>query len=211
MKIGDNLSEIMKKGKFDTEFLAMLCEIQKVILEGIMLNETFVGMWEVSRLAEALNVEEEELAPQAVSQSTGLGFIGRIVGILRTGGQNPRAGILLNVGNHVSRPFWSTSCRTHFILGDRTEIIFPKCLTHILTARHCCIYSTLNNVDRYNSMVQALGCGFKFCHTKLDCSNTSNKYYVLLPRIMKYIEMLTRKKHERLPSIPHAEIRRRRM
>ena len=175
MKIGDNLSEIMKKRRFDAEFLAMLCEIEKVVLEAIMLNETSVGMWEVSRLAEALNVEEEELAPQAVSQSSGLGFIGRIVGILRSGGQNPRTGILLNVGNYVSRPFWSTSCRTHFILGDRTKIIFPKCLTHILTARHCCIYPTLNNVHRYSNLVKALGCGFKFCHTKLDCSNTSNK------------------------------------
>ena len=206
MKIGDKLSTIMKKGNFDAQFLGMLCKMESGKIQEIMLNETSIGIREISLLAAAMNVDEYELVTQSDALCVGSGFIGKIVGILRSEGQKPKIGILVNVGAHVSRPYWSKYSRTHFLIGDKIKIITPRCLTHIIQAWHCCIYQSLENICRYDTLAKAIGCGFKFCDTKLNCSHTNNKYFLELPRIGKHTDKHTIKLNNELPPVPTKEI-----
>ena len=140
MKIGDKSSTIMKRGNFDAKFLGMVCEMKSGKIQENMLNETSIGIREISLLAAAMNVDEYELVTQSDSLCVGSGFLGKIVGIVRSEGQKPKIGILVNVGGHIARPYWPKYSRSHFLLGDRIEIIPPRCLTHIIQARHCCIF-----------------------------------------------------------------------
>ena len=106
MKIGDKLTTIMNRGKFDAEFLGMLCDMESEKIQKIMLNETSIGIREISLLAAAVNVDEYELVTQSDSLCVGSGFIGKIVGIVRCEGQEPKIGILVNVCSYVARPYW---------------------------------------------------------------------------------------------------------
>ena len=65
----------------------------EVTAEDIASNKCAVGFSQVSRLAAALNVDEEELAPPAAPVSIHSGHIGKIVGILNSGGQQPTGGV----------------------------------------------------------------------------------------------------------------------
>ena len=118
-------------------------------------------------------------------------------------GNSPPEG-LVQFGRLVNRPFWSTSFRSHLLLGDRIDIISPKSLTHV-TARHCCLYQSVENINKYKTLVRAMGCGFRFCDTRLNCASTKNKYYIVLPRLGKNIDRFSVKVGTSLPSIPRAE------
>ena len=96
--------------------------------------------------------------------------------------------------------------RTHFLLGDKIEIIPSTSLTHIIQSRHCCIYQSLENICRYDTLVKAIGCGFQFCDTKLNCLHTNNKYFIELPRIGKHTDNHTIQLNNELPLVPNKEI-----
>ena len=205
LKIGETLTSIMRERKIDKSFLSVVCDISVSTVEDIISNKCVVGLSQVSKLADALNVDEEELALPAAPVSIQSGRIGKIVGILNSGGQQPTGGVLVQFGKLVARPFWSTSHRFHLLLGDTIDIISPKSLTHVLTARHCCIYQSLENINRYTTLVRVMGCGFRFCDTRLNCASTKNKYFIVLPRLGKNIDRFSVKVGASLPSVPIAE------
>ena len=207
-KIGEKLSKIMSNRKVDAKFLGMLSEMSTAMVKDIMLSKNSVRIWEVSKLAAALNIDEEELAPQAASLSIESGFMGKIIGILKSDGSHHTAAVLVKVARLVTRPFWSTSFGPHYLLTDSIKIISPGSLTHIVNSRHCCIYVTLDNLHKYSNLVKALGSDLKFRDTRLDCSNTSNRYFVFLPKIGRNIEMVNLEINDKLPSVPNAEINR---
>ena len=151
-------------------------------------------------------LDAEELKPQFRPVSIGSGHIGKIVGILKSEMQNASAAILMQLGTLIDRPFWSSSFRAHILLGDKINIIYPKSLTHILSVRHCCMYQSVENLDRYNTLVRSMGCGFKFCNTNLECARTNNNYYILLPRLGKNVDFQAMKVSRRLQLIPKSKM-----
>lgn len=192
----------MKKLKVDAKFLSLVCDIEVAEIKDIALNKCPVDMSQLSKLAEALDVDKEELKPLLGPVSIGSGHIGKIVRILKSEIKNASAAILIQSGTLVDHPYWSSSFRSHILLGDKIDVVYPKSLTHILTVRHCCLYQSVKNLDRYNTLIRSMGCGFKFCNTKLDCARTNNNYYILLPRLGKDIDFFTMKLSRRLPLIP---------
>ena len=206
LKIGDKLTPIMKKRKLDAKFLGLVCDIDVSAIKDIASNKCPVDMAQLCKLAEALAVDKEELKPQFRPVSIGSGHIGKIVGILKSEMQNASAAILIHSGTLIDRPFWSSSFRAHILLGDKIEIIYPKSLTHILSVRHCCMYQSVENLDRYDTLVRSMGCGFKFCNTNLECARTNNNYYILLPRLGKNVDFQAMKVSRSLPLIPKSKI-----
>lgn len=159
---------------------------------------------EKKKISEVSDVNKEELISPTHPVRITAGKIGKIVRILKSERQNSMAGVLIQFGSHVKRPFWSSAFRCHFKLSNKIDIISPQSLTHVLTARHCCIYQSLQNISRYSTLTQELGCGFKFCTPKLTCSRTNNNFYFVLPRLDKDIDMLSMRVGKSIPSIPKA-------